>query len=83
MKWTELPETANFCLKCGQRLTVGTPPPRPGPIRETERKRVTALFGVPMAHVDDPVRTILASLEIHLFVDALSPRYEMKVGRAQ
>jgi len=41
---TELPETANFCLKCGQGLNLGEQPPRPGPIPKAERKRVTALF---------------------------------------
>ncbi len=41
---TELPETANFCLKCGQELNVRKQPPRPTSIPEAERKRVTALF---------------------------------------
>jgi len=43
---------------------------------------VLALFGVPKAHEDDPVRAILAAKEIHGFVDSLSPRYEPKLGRA-
>ena len=130
---TELPETANFCLKCGQELNVGEQPPRPNSIPEAERKRVTALFsdltgytamterldpedvkeimgrifdgvkavvrkydgfiekfagdgvlalfGVPRAHGDDPIRAIRAAREIHTHVEALSPRYENKVGR--
>ena len=131
---TELPETSNFCLKCGQELNVRKQPPRPTSIPEAERKRVTALFsdlsgytsmtekldpeevkeitsqifdgvkavvrkyegfiekfagdgvlalfGVPKAHEDDPVRAIRAAREIHTLVEALSPRYEIKVGRA-
>jgi class 3 adenylate cyclase len=40
---TELPGDANFCFKCGQKLsTKGRPPDSPTP--EAERKRVTALF---------------------------------------
>ena len=131
---TKLPETANFCLKCGEGLNVGEQPPGPISIPEAERKRVTALFsdlsgytsmtekldpeevneitgrifngvkavvskyegfiekfvgdgvlalfGVPRAHEDDPVRAIRAAREIHGLVEALSPRYENKIGRA-
>ena len=43
---------------------------------------VLALFGVPKAHEDDPIRAIRAAREIHTLVEALSPRYEIKVGRA-
>ena len=43
---------------------------------------VLALFGVPRAHEDDPIRAIRAAREIHTLVEALSPHYEIKVGRA-
>jgi len=43
---------------------------------------VLALFGVPISHEDDLLRAIRAAREIHDFVDALSPRYERKVGRS-
>src|SRR5512134_790570 len=33
-----------------------------------------ALFGVPKAHEDDPVRAIKAAMEIHRLVEALSPQ---------
>ncbi len=42
---------------------------------------VLALFGVPKAHEDDPIRAIRAAREIHGFVDSLSPRYKPKVGK--
>ncbi|MBU4426475.1 MAG: AAA family ATPase, partial [Proteobacteria bacterium] len=42
---------------------------------------VMALFGVPKAHEDDPVRAIRAAREIHDLVEALSPELEEKVGR--
>ena len=43
---------------------------------------VLALFGVPKGHEDDPIRAIHAAGEIHELVEALSPRYETKVGHA-
>ena len=42
---------------------------------------VMALFGVPKAHEDDPVRAIRAAREIHDLVEALSPELEERVGR--
>ncbi len=43
---------------------------------------VLALFGVPRAHEDDPIRAIRAAREIHALVEDLSPRYEVKAGRS-
>jgi class 3 adenylate cyclase/tetratricopeptide (TPR) repeat protein len=43
---------------------------------------VMALFGVPKAHEDDPVRAILAAREIHHLVAAMSPGLEKKIGRS-
>jgi len=37
-----------------------------------------ALFGVPRAHEDDPVRAIKAAMEIHGLVEALSPQVEAR-----
>ncbi|MBW2113014.1 MAG: AAA family ATPase [Deltaproteobacteria bacterium] len=42
---------------------------------------VMAVFGVPRAHEDDPVRTIRAAMEIHTIVENLSPKFEDKIGR--
>jgi class 3 adenylate cyclase/tetratricopeptide (TPR) repeat protein len=42
---------------------------------------IVALFGVPKAHEDDPVRAIRAAREIHEIVDAVSPRFESRVGK--
>jgi class 3 adenylate cyclase/tetratricopeptide (TPR) repeat protein len=42
---------------------------------------VMALFGVPKAHEDDPIRAILAAREIHELVDSASPDVEKRVGR--
>ncbi|MCP4667063.1 MAG: AAA family ATPase, partial [Deltaproteobacteria bacterium] len=41
---------------------------------------VMALFGVPKAHEDDPVRAIRAAREIHDAVGAMGPRIEEKFG---
>ncbi|MFN2302955.1 MAG: adenylate/guanylate cyclase domain-containing protein, partial [Anaerolineales bacterium] len=43
---------------------------------------VMAVFGVPKAHEDDPIRAIRAAIEIHTAVDKLSPRFEGKIGRS-
>ena len=41
---TELPDTAKFCLECGQAFTWGNQHPESHSHPEAERKRVTALF---------------------------------------
>jgi class 3 adenylate cyclase/tetratricopeptide (TPR) repeat protein len=42
---------------------------------------VVAIFGVPKAHEDDPVRAIRAARKIHDLVEALSPKLEGKIGK--
>jgi class 3 adenylate cyclase len=42
---------------------------------------VVALFGVPKAHEDDPVRGIRAAREIHDLIEALSPKLEGRIGK--
>jgi class 3 adenylate cyclase len=40
-----------------------------------------AIFGVPKAHEDDPIRAVKAAREIHELVDAISPEVENRIGR--
>jgi len=42
---------------------------------------VMALFGVPKAHEDDPIRAIKVAREIHELMDAFSPEVEKKIGQ--
>ena len=42
---------------------------------------VMAVFGVPKAHEDDPIRAIRAAIEIHAAVNEFSPQFEGKIGR--
>jgi len=41
---------------------------------------VLALFGIPAAHEDDPVRAVKATLEIHELVRKISPEVEERIG---
>jgi class 3 adenylate cyclase/tetratricopeptide (TPR) repeat protein len=43
---------------------------------------VMAIFGVPRAHEDDPIRAIKAAREIHDLVAELSPAVEKKIGQS-
>lgn len=52
-----------------------------GFIERFEGDGFLALFSVPKAHEDDPIRAIRAACEIHELVEALSPKFKSKVGR--
>lgn len=52
-----------------------------GFIEHSAGDSILALFGVPKAHEDDPIRAINAAREIHKFVESISPRFKAKVGR--
>jgi len=43
---------------------------------------VMALFGVPQAHEDDPIRAIRVARRIHDLVNKLSPELEKKIGES-
>ena len=43
---------------------------------------VMAIFGVPKAHEDDPVRAIRVAREIHDRIEGLSPEIEKRIGRS-
>jgi class 3 adenylate cyclase/tetratricopeptide (TPR) repeat protein len=42
---------------------------------------VMAIFGVPKAHEDDPIRAVKAAREIHDLVETISPEVETKIGQ--
>jgi class 3 adenylate cyclase len=67
------------CIFGGIRETVAR---YEGFIERYSGDGVLALFGVPRAHEDDPVRAILAAQEIHQYVEGLSPCYQHRVGGA-
>ena len=43
---------------------------------------VMAVFGVPKAHEDDPIRAIRAALDIHAAIEDFSPQFEKKIGNS-
>jgi class 3 adenylate cyclase len=53
-----------------------------GTIEKFVGDSVMAVFGVPRAHEDDPVRAIRAAREIHALAAAFSPQVEKRIGRA-
>jgi class 3 adenylate cyclase/tetratricopeptide (TPR) repeat protein len=52
-----------------------------GSVNQFVGDEVLALFGIPTAHKDDPVRAISAAIELHDYVRQISPEVEGKVGR--
>ena len=42
---------------------------------------VLAIFGVPKAHEDDPIRAVKVATEIHELVDTISPEVESRIGQ--
>jgi len=57
------------------------------PVPEGERRQATvvfsevlALFGIPTAHEDDPVRAVKAARELHDLVRRISPEVEARIG---
>ena len=42
---------------------------------------VLALFGIPIAHEDDPIRAVRAAVHLHDFVRTLSPETEERIGQ--
>jgi class 3 adenylate cyclase/tetratricopeptide (TPR) repeat protein len=52
-----------------------------GSVNQFVGDEVLALFGIPTAHKDDPVRAVSAAFELHDLVRHISPEVENKVGR--
>lgn len=53
-----------------------------GMVNQFVGDEVLALFGIPTAHEDDPVRAVRAALALHQMVRDLSPEVEPSLGRA-
>ena len=53
-----------------------------GSVNQFVGDEVLALFGIPTAHKDDPVRAVRAAQELHEMVRRVSPDVETRLGRA-
>ena len=50
-----------------------------GTVNQFVGDEILALFGIPAAHEDDPVRSVRASLELHRLVREISPEVERRI----
>ncbi|MBW7998383.1 MAG: AAA family ATPase [Candidatus Glassbacteria bacterium] len=51
-----------------------------GIVNQVVRDEIEAIFGIPSAHEDDPVRAVRAALELHEAVRRIAPRVEESIG---
>jgi class 3 adenylate cyclase/tetratricopeptide (TPR) repeat protein len=52
-----------------------------GMVNQFVGDEVLALFGIPLAHEDDPLRAVRAALELHDMVRAMSPEVEERIDQ--
>jgi class 3 adenylate cyclase/tetratricopeptide (TPR) repeat protein len=52
-----------------------------GMVNQFVGDEVLALFGIPRAHEDDPLRAVRAALELHDMVRGMSPEVEERIGQ--
>lgn len=52
-----------------------------GTVNQFVGDEIIALFGIPHAHQDDPIRAVNAAMELHKFVREMSPAIEAYIGR--
>ena len=51
-----------------------------GVVNQFVGDEVLALFGIPVAHEDDPIRAVRATIEIHDLVRQINPEVEERIG---
>jgi len=52
-----------------------------GSVNQFVGDEILALFGIPTAHEDDPLRAVKAALELHEMVRRTSPQVEGRIGK--
>lgn len=52
-----------------------------GRVNQFVGDEVMALFGIPLAHRDDPRRAVAAALELHRVVDSMAAEHAQRLGR--
>ena len=75
------PEEVQTLMRRLKDRAVGIVEHHGGIVTQFVGDEVLALFGIPLAHEDDPVRAVRAGQEIHALARELSPEVEAKIGR--
>ena len=74
------PEEVETIMSRIKKAAVGIVERHEGIVNQFVGDEVLALFGIPAAHEDDPVRAVMAALEIHELVRRISPEVETRIG---
>jgi class 3 adenylate cyclase len=74
------PEEVEAVMSRIKMESVGIVERHEGIVNQFVGDEVLALFGIPAAHEDDPVRAVKAAFEIHEFVRNISSEVEARIG---
>jgi predicted ATPase/class 3 adenylate cyclase len=75
------PEEVEALLGRLKEAAVGIVERHGGMVNQFVGDEVLALFGIPTAHEDDPLRAVRAALALHAMVRELSPEVEARIGQ--
>jgi class 3 adenylate cyclase/tetratricopeptide (TPR) repeat protein len=74
------PEEVEACMRRIKKEAIRIVEGHDGIVNQFAGDEVLALFGIPTAHEDDPIRAIKAALTLHKTVREISPDVENRLG---